>query len=129
MGEKTLTKEEIIEAISKLSALELAELVKSLEKKFGIEVPQFGAMPASVPQQVAQPQVEEKTEFSVILTKPGPNRIPVIKLVREITALGLKEAKELVDSAPKPIKEGISKKDAEDLKNRFTDLGATVEIK
>lgn len=126
-------KDEILEAISNLTLLELAELVKALEEKFGIQIPQvpIGFSPAvgtAVTPQVT-PAVEEKTEFTVILTSAGTNKIPVIKLIRELTGLGLKEAKDLVDSVPKPVKENISKEQAEEIKKRLTELGASVEIK
>jgi large subunit ribosomal protein L7/L12 len=131
MAEKTMGKEEIIEAISQLTVLELAELVKDLEEKFGVSA----ASPMMIPQGVAtggaptaQP-VEEKTEFDVVLTGVGDKKIQVIKVVREITGLGLKDAKELVDHVPKAVKEKVSKEEAEGLKEKLTAVGATVELK
>src|SRR4030095_5414280 len=109
----------IIEEIKGLSLLEASELVKGLEAAFGVS---DGAAAAAAP-------AEEKTEFNVILTAVGGNKIGVIKVVREITSLGLKEAKDLVEGAPKPIKEGVNKDEAENIKKKFTEAGATVEIK
>ncbi len=124
----TLTIDEIVEAIGNMTALELAELVKKLEEKFGVSA---AAMVAAAPATGAAPaeaQVEEKTEFNVILKAPGGNKINVIKVVREITGLGLKEAKELVDNAPKPVKEGVSKEEAEQIKKKLEEAGAEVEL-
>jgi len=120
----------IAEQIQGLSLLEASQLVKLLEEKLGVSaaaaapVMVAGGAPAA-----AAPAAEEKTEFTVILTGAGANKINVIKVVREVTSLGLKEAKDLVDGAPKPIKEGIGKEEAEALKKKFTDAGATVEVK
>ena len=122
----------IAEQIQGLSLLEAAQLVKVLEEKLGVS-----AAAASVAVAAggggggaaAAPAVEEKTEFNVILVAPGSNKINVIKAVREVTSLGLKEAKDLVDGAPKPIKEGVNKEEAEAIKKKFTDAGATVEVK
>ena len=133
-GGTEVTKEEIIEAIENMTVLELNELVQALKEKFGIEAlaapvaaaPVPGAAPAGAPE--AAP-AEEKTEFDVILTSFGDKKIQVIKAVREITGLGLKEAKELVESAPKPVKEGVSKEEAEEIKKKLEEAGATVEIK
>ena len=119
---------EIVEAVKGLSVLDLSELVKALETEFGVSAAApvaVAAAPAAAPAAVE----EEKTEFDVVLTSPGPNKIPVIKVVREITGLGLKEAKDLVDSAPKAVKEKISKQDAETIKAKLVETGATVEIK
>ena len=119
---------EIVEAVKGLSVLELSELVKALETEFGVSAADpvaVAAAPAAAPAAVE----EEKTEFDVVLTSPGPNKIPVIKVVREITGLGLKEAKDLVDGAPKAVKEKISKQDAETIKAKLVETGATVEIK
>ena len=110
----------IIEEIKGLSLLEASELVKGLEEAFGVSA--AAATMAAAP-------AEEKTEFNVVLTAVGGNKIGVIKAVREITSLGLKEAKDLVESAPKPIKEGVNKDEAEAIKKKFTEAGATVEIK
>lgn len=127
-----MTKEEIIEAIEKMTVLELAELVKALEERFGVSaampVAQVAA-PVAGPQAAAPAQEEEKTEFDVILKSAGPQKLQVIKEVRAITGLGLKEAKDLVDNPPKPIKEGVSKKEAEEIKAKLEAVGAEVEIK
>jgi large subunit ribosomal protein L7/L12 len=124
-----LSKDQLIEAISSLSVIELSELVKALEEKFGVSasapVPVIAAT-AIAPSTVA---IEEKTEFSVILTSLGASKINVIKTVREITSLGLKEAKDLVDSAPKAVKENVTKAEAEEIKKKLVEAGATVEIK
>lgn len=126
-------KDEILESISSLTVLELAELVKGLEEKFGVSAapPVAVAAPAAAGQAEAGPaavEEEEKTEFSVILKSAGAKKIQVIKAVRELTTLGLKEAKELVDSAPKPVKEGVGKEEAEAARARLEEAGATVEI-
>lgn len=122
------SKDEIIQTIEKMSVLELSELVKALEEKFGVSGASFAPMgvAAGAPAEVAK--AEEKTEFSVILTKVGDKKIQVIKVVRELTGLGLKEAKDLVDSPPKPVKEGIDKNAAEEIKNKLKEVGAEVEI-
>src|SRR5499427_943427 len=123
----------IIEEIKGLSLLEAAELVKGLEEAFGVSA--AAAAVAAAPAAAgggggaAAAPAEEKTEFNVILTAIGGNKIGVIKVVREITSLGLKEAKDLVEGAPKPIKEGVNKDEAESIKKKFTEAGATVEIK
>ena len=123
--------EKIVEEIKALSLLEASQLVKRLEEVLGVSAAAAapvlvaaGAAPAG-----AAAPVEEQTEFTVVLTAVGANKINVIKAVREVTSLGLKEAKDLVDGAPKPIKEGISKEEAEALKKKFTEAGATVEVK
>ncbi len=122
--------QEIVEAISNLTVLELAELVKALEEKFGVTAaaPVAVAAPAAAAP-AAAPAVEEQTEFDVILKSAGANKIQVIKVVREITGLGLKEAKDLVDGAPRPVKEKVSKQEAEAIKAKLTEVGAEVEIK
>jgi large subunit ribosomal protein L7/L12 len=128
----TLTIEEIVEAIKNMSVLEVAELVKKLEEEFGVSA---AAMVAAAPAAGAGAgagagaAAEEKTEFDVILKSPGGNKIQVIKVVREITGLGLKEAKELVDNAPKPVKEGVAKEEAEQIKAKLEEAGAEVELK
>ncbi len=125
-----MSKEQIMEAIEKMTVLELAELIKALEEKFGVSAAApvaVAAAPAAAA--AAAPAAEEQTEFDVILTSAGAAKINVIKVVREITGLGLKEAKDLVDGAPKPVKEKISKADAEALKTKLTDAGASVDIK
>lgn len=122
-------KEEIIDGISKMTVLELAELVKELETKFGVSAAVPMAMGPSVTQTAAQVEVEEKTEFDVILASFGSNKIQVIKEIRSITSLGLKEAKELVEGVPQPVKKGITKEEAEEIKKKLEEAGATVEIK
>lgn len=124
-----MKREDLIKAIEEMSVLELSELVKELEEKFGVSaaapammMPMAGAAPAAAVE-------EEKTEFDVILADHGSNKISVIKVVREITGLGLKEAKELVDGAPKAIKEGIAKEEAEEIKKKVEEAGAKVELK
>ncbi|WP_066640588.1 50S ribosomal protein L7/L12 [Desulfolucanica intricata] len=122
---------EILEAVKGLTVLELAELVKAFEDEFGVSAAAPVAAVAAAPAAggaVAE-AVEEKTEFDVILTSVGDKKINVIKVVREITGLGLKEAKEVVDNAPKPIKEKVSKEEAEAFKAKLTEAGASVEIK
>ena len=123
--------EKIVEDVKGLTLLEAAELVKRLEEVLGVSA--AAAAPVAVvgagPAAAAAAPAEEQTEFSVVLTAVGANKINVIKAVREVTSLGLKEAKDLVDGAPKPIKEGVSKDEAETIKKKFTDAGATVEVK
>jgi large subunit ribosomal protein L7/L12 len=123
--------QQLEEAIVGLSLLEASELVKKLEERLGVSA--AAAAPVMVAGAgagaAAAAPAEEKTEFNVILTAVGANKINVIKAVREVTSLGLKEAKDLVDGAPKPIKEGVSKEEAETIKKKFTDAGATVEVK
>lgn len=126
-------KDAIIETISKLSVLELAELVKALEEKFGISVASMGAFPQvampGVSAEASAAKVEEKTEFGVILTNVGEKKIQVIKVIREITGLGLKESKDLAEGVPKPVKEGLTKEQAEEIKKKLVEVGGTVEIK
>lgn len=123
-----MTKEEIIEAISQMSVLELSELVKALEDKFGVQAAAPVAMaPAAAP--VAEEKPKEQTEFDVIITSAGEKKVQVIKVVKDITGLGLKEAKDLVDAAPKAVKEKISREEAEQIKAKLEEVGATVEIK
>ena len=122
----------LVEEISKLSVLEVSELVKALEDKFGVKAAApmaFAPGAAAGGAAAGGAAVEEKTEFSAVLTVAGANKIPVIKVVREITGLGLKEAKDLVEGAPKPVKEGLTKDAAEDIKKKLAEVGATVEIK
>ncbi len=124
-----MTREELISAIETMTVLELAELVKALEEKFGVSAAAPVGVAAAAPAAAAAP-VEEKTEFDVILKDAGAEKIKVIKVVREvISGLGLKEAKDLVDGAPKPIKEGVNKEEAEKIKAKFVEVGATIEIK
>jgi len=125
---KVLTKEEMIAAIKNMTVLELAELVKALEGEFGVSAAPIAAV-ASAPAAAAAPEAEEKTEFNVILKDMGANKINVIKAVREVTSLGLKEAKDLVESAPHTVKEGISKEESAAVKAKLEAAGATVEIK
>jgi large subunit ribosomal protein L7/L12 len=120
---------EIIETIGGLTVLELAELVKALEDKFGVSAAAPMMMAGAVPAAGGEEAAEEQTEFDVILTGPGDKKIQVIKVVREITSLGLKEAKALVDEAPKPVKEGLTKQEAEEIQGRLQEAGATVELK
>ena len=119
----------IADQIQGLTLLEASQLVKLLEEKLGVSAAAAAPVAAASAGAAAAPVVEEKTEFTVILTGVGPNKINVIKAVREVTSLGLKEAKDLVDGAPKPVKEGISKDEAETIKKKFVDAGATVEVK
>src|SRR5512136_1476087 len=123
--------EQVLSLIEGLTILEVAELVKAMEAKFGISAAAPVAVAAAPAAGAAAPAAaaEEKTEFTVVLKEVGANKINVIKAVRELTSLGLKEAKELVDGAPKSIKEGVSKEEAETIKKKFTEAGATVEVK
>ncbi len=124
-----ITKEDVIEFIANMSVLELSELVKEMEEKFGVSAAAPVAVSALAPAEGGAAAEEEKTEFDVILTTFGDKKIQVIKEVRAITGLGLKEAKTLVDEVPKPVKEGISKDDAEKIKSQLEEAGAQVEIK
>jgi len=120
---------QILEAVSKLTVLELSQLIKDMEEKFGVSA--AAAVAAAAPAAAAGggAKAEEQTEFTVMLTATGDNKVNVIKAVREVTSLGLKEAKDLVDGAPKPVKEGVSKADAEAVLKKLTDAGAKAEIK
>ena len=119
-----MNKEEMIEEIKKMTVIELADLVKAIEEEFGVS-----AVAAAAPAAAgAAPAAEEKSSFDVVLKDAGANKIQVIKVVRDATGLGLKEAKELVDGAPKTVKEGASKEEAEELKAKFEEAGATVEL-
>lgn len=126
-----VTKEEVVEFISNMTVLELSEFIKELEEKFGVSAaaPAVGMMMAAPAAGAAAEAAEEKTEFDVILKEAGANKIGVIKVVRALTSLGLKEAKEKVDGAPSTLKEGVSKEEAEEAKKQLTEAGATVEIK
>jgi large subunit ribosomal protein L7/L12 len=130
MSEKV---QSIIESIKGLSLLEASELVKGLEETFGVSAAAASVAVAAAPAAggggAAAAPAEEKTEFNVVLTAVGGNKIGVIKVVREVTSLGLKEAKDLVEGAPKPVKEGVSKDEAENIKKKFAEAGATVEVK
>ncbi len=125
---KKLTKDDILEAIKGMSVLELSELVKEMEETFGVSAAAPVAVAAAV-STAAEGGAEEKTSFDVILTSAGAQKIQAIKAVRSITNLGLKEAKELVDNAPKPVKEGLPKDEAEKIKTQLEESGATVELK
>ncbi|WP_405098331.1 50S ribosomal protein L7/L12 [Oceanobacillus sp. FSL H7-0719] len=120
-----MTKEEMIGAIKEMSVLELNDLVKAIEEEFGVTA----AAPVAVAGGAAAGAAEEQTEFDVVLTSAGDSKIKVVKAVREITGLGLKDAKGLVDEAPKPIKEGVAKEEAEEVKAKLEEAGASVEVK
>jgi len=126
----TLTPDQLLEAFEKMTVLELSEFKKKFEDRFGVTAaaPVAAAVPAVAAAEAA-PAAEEQTEFTATLTEIGPNKIPVIKVVRELTGLGLKEAKDLVDAAPKPVKEGIAREEAEKIKSALEEQGAKVEIK
>ena len=125
-----VTKEDVIEYISNMSVLELSELIKEFEEKFGVSAAAPVAVAAAGPADAGGAEAaEEKTEFDVILATAGDQKIKVIKEVRAITSLGLKEAKELVEGAPQPVKEGVTKEEAEEIKTKIEAVGGTVEIK
>ena len=124
-----VSKEDVIEFISSMSVLELSELVKELEDKFGVSAAAPVAVAAAPGGTESQAEAQEQTEFDVILSAIGDKKIQVIKTIRAITGLGLKEAKALVDEAPKPVKEGISKEESADIQKQLEEAGATVEIK
>ena len=125
-----MNKQEILDAIKNMTVLELSELVKALEEEFGVSAAAPVAVAAApAAGAAAAPAEEEKTEFDVVLTEVGSEKIKVIKVVREVTGLGLKEAKDLVEAAPKAVKEGLSKEDAEAVKAKFDEVGAKIEIK
>ncbi len=121
-----ITKDDILEAVSSMTVMELNDLVKAFEEKFGVSA---AAVAVAGPAGAAAPAAEEKTEFDVILTSAGDNKVGVIKVVRAVTGLGLKEAKDLVDGAPKAVKEGANKADAESIKKQLEEAGAKVDIK
>ncbi len=128
----TLTQDQILDAIGTMTLVEVSEFVKKFEEKFGVTAAAPVAVAAAVSAGGAAPAAaaeEEQTEFSAILTEIGPNKIPVIKVVRELTGLGLKEAKDVVDAAPRPVKEGIARDEAEKIKAALEEQGAKVEIK
>ena len=125
----TLTRDELLEAIGNMTVLELSEFVKAFEEKFGVTAAAPVAAAAAPAAGPAAPAAEEQTEFTVMLQSAGEKKIQVIKVVREITGLGLKEAKDLVDGAPKPVKEGVSKEEAAQLKAKLEEQGAAVELK
>jgi large subunit ribosomal protein L7/L12 len=128
MAEK-IKKEDVIEYISNMTVLDLSEFVKELEEKFGVSAAAPMAMAAAAPSEAAQAEAVEQTEFDVVLSAIGDKKIQVIKAVRAITSLGLKEAKAVVDGAPGPVKEGVSKDEAESIKSQLEEAGATAEIK
>ena len=128
----TLTQDQILDAIGAMTLVEVSEFVKKFEEKFGVTAAApvaAAAAPAAAGAAPAAAAEEEQTEFSAILTEIGPNKIPVIKVVRELTGLGLKEAKDVVDAFPKPVKEGVAKDEAEKIKAALEEVGAKVEIK
>lgn len=127
----TLSRDELLDAIGNMTVLELAEFVKAFEDKFGVTAaaPMAIAAAPGAGGGAAAPAVEEQTEFDVVLMGAGDKKIQVIKVVREVTSLGLKEAKDLVDGAPKPVKEGVSKEEAQQVKAKLEEQGATVELK
>jgi len=124
-----ITREQVVDYLSNLPVIQIAELIKDLENKWGVKAAPAAVAVAAGPAAGPAAAVEEQTEFSVVLANAGANKIQVIKVVREITGLGLKEAKDLVEAAPKPVKEGVSKADAEDMKKKLTEAGAAVELK
>jgi large subunit ribosomal protein L7/L12 len=130
-GAKAMTKEEIIAVVKNMTVIELSELVKALEEEFGVSAaaPVAMAAVAGAPAAAAAAAEEEKSEFTVILKEIGENKINVIKAVREVTTLGLKEAKDLVEGAPKPVKEGVNKDEAATIKKKLEEAGAKVEVK
>jgi large subunit ribosomal protein L7/L12 len=133
MATKTLGKDDILEAISNMTVLELSDLVKAVEEKFGVTaaapVAVAAAPAAGADGAGAAAATEEQTEFDAVLTEVGANKILVIKAVRELTGLGLKEAKDLVDAAPKAVKEGVTKEEAEEVKTKLAEAGASVDVK
>lgn len=130
MAKASITKEEVIEFVANMSVLELSELIKEMEEKFGVSASAPVAMMAAGPAEgAAGAPAEEKTEFDVIITAAGDKKIAVIKEVRAITGLGLKDAKALVDEVPKPVKEGVAKEEAEKIKSQLEEAGAQVELK
>jgi large subunit ribosomal protein L7/L12 len=124
-----IAKAEILDAVANMSVLELSQLIKDMEEKFGVSAAAAAVAVAAPAAAAAAPAAEEQTEFTVILKAAGENKVNVIKAVRELTGLGLKEAKDLVDGAPKPVKEGVSKADAEAAQKKLADAGAAVEVK
>lgn len=132
MATKTLSKDQILEAIDGMTVLELSELVKAFEERYGVTAAApmaIAAAPAAGGDGGAPAVAEEQTEFDAVLTDVGPNKILVIKAVRELTGLGLKEAKDLVDAAPKAVKEGVNREEADAVKEKLAEAGATVEVK
>jgi large subunit ribosomal protein L7/L12 len=133
MATKTMSKDQILEAIDGMTVLELSELVKAFEERYGVTAAApvaVAAAPAASGDGAGAPAAaEEQTEFDAVLTEVGPNKILVIKAVRELTGLGLKEAKDLVDAAPKAVKEGVAKEEAEAVKEKLAEAGASVEVR
>jgi large subunit ribosomal protein L7/L12 len=125
----SITKEQILDAIAGMTVLELSQMIKDMEEKFGVSAAAAAVAVAAPAAGPAAPAAEEKTEFDVILTACGENKVNVIKVVRAVTGLGLKEAKDLVDGAPKPVKEGIPKADAEALKKQIEEAGGKADVK
>jgi large subunit ribosomal protein L7/L12 len=125
----TLTPDQLLEAFEKMTVLELSEFKTKFEDRFGVTAAAPVAFAGAAPAAAGAAPAEEQTEFTAILTEVGPNKIPVIKVVRELTGLGLKEAKDVVDAAPKPVKEGVTKDEAEKIKAALEEQGAKVEIK
>ncbi|HEY7767623.1 50S ribosomal protein L7/L12 [Longimicrobium sp.] len=125
----TLTRDELLDAIGNMTVLELSDFVKAFEEKFGVTAAAPVAVAAAATGGPAAPAAEEKTEFDVVLMAAGEKKIQVIKVVRELTGLGLKEAKDLVDGAPKTVKDGLTKDEAEAMRAKLTEQGATVELK
>src|SRR3954471_11043730 len=130
----TITHDDLLDAINKMTVLELSEFIKRFEERYGVTAAAPVAAAAAAPAAAgdgagAAAAVEEQTEFSAVLTEVGPNKIPVIKVVRELTGLGLKEAKDVVDAAPKPVKEGVARDEADSIKSQLEEAGATVEVK
>jgi large subunit ribosomal protein L7/L12 len=124
-----VSREQVVDFLSNLPVIQMAELIKTLEDKWGVKAAPAAVAVAAGPAAGPAAAAEEQTEFTVVLANAGANKIQVIKVVREITGLGLKEAKDLVEAAPKPVKEGASKADSEDMKKKLTEAGATVELK
>ena len=124
-----ITRDQVVDYLSNLPVIQIAELIKTLEDKWGVKAAPAAVAVAAGPAAAAAAPVEEKTEFTVVLKEAGANKINVIKVVREITGLGLKEAKDLVEAAPKDLKEGVSKADADDMKKKLEEAGAKVELK
>jgi large subunit ribosomal protein L7/L12 len=126
----TITQDQLLEAIDGMTILELSDFIKKFEERYGVTAAAPAAVAVAAPAAAAPAAAaEEQTEFSAVLTEVGPNKIPVIKVVRELTGLGLKEAKDLVDAAPKPVKEGVAKDEADKIKAALEEQGAKVDIK
>ena len=123
----TVTKDQILEAVANMSVMDVCDLVKAMEEKFGVSA--AAAVAVAAGPAAAGPAAEEKTEFDVVMTGFGANKIEVIKVIRAVTGLGLKEAKDMVEAVPAVVKEAVSKADADDIKKKLTDAGATVEVK